>query len=78
MRVSVECREEEILVILRGDNAASPPFVVDQTSGFSIQSVAVCLVSREPQRRLALCHTPMSRFARFTYPRHCRNETSLS
>ncbi|MCA9257216.1 MAG: helix-turn-helix domain-containing protein [Phycisphaerales bacterium] len=46
-RVSVEYREDEILVILRGDNPASPPIVVDQKSEFSIQGVAVCLVSRE-------------------------------
>ncbi|MCB9858167.1 MAG: LexA family transcriptional regulator [Phycisphaerales bacterium] len=46
-RVSVEYRESEILVILRGDNPASPPIVVDQSRDFSIQGVAVCLVSRE-------------------------------
>ena len=46
-RVSVEYREDDILVILRGDNPASPPIVVDQSREFSIQGVAVCLVSRE-------------------------------
>ena len=46
-RVSVEYRNDEVLVILRGDNPASPPIVVDQSSEFSIQGVAVCLVSRE-------------------------------
>lgn len=46
-RVSVEYRDAEILVILRGDNPASPPIVVDQSRDFSIQGVAVCLVSRE-------------------------------
>lgn len=46
-RVSVEYRGDEVLVILRGDNPASPPIVVDSPDEFSIQGVAVCLVSRD-------------------------------
>lgn len=45
-RVSVEQRDERRLVILRGDNPAILPQVVDERSEFSIQGVAVCLVSR--------------------------------
>jgi len=46
-RVSVEQREGAKLVILRGDNPANPVQVVGEGSEFSIQGVAVCLVSRE-------------------------------
>lgn len=46
-RVSVEYREDDVLIILRGDNPASPPMVVDPESDFSIQGVAICLVSRD-------------------------------
>jgi len=45
-RVSVELRAGSRLVILRGDNPAIPPQVVDERAEFSIQGVAVCLVSR--------------------------------
>jgi len=46
-RVSVEKEGERKLIILRGDNPATPPALVDQTREFAIQGVAVCLVSRE-------------------------------
>jgi len=45
-RVSVELRDGRPLVILRGDNPAVPPQLVDERSEFSVQGVAVCLVSR--------------------------------
>lgn len=46
-RVSVEGRAGDRLVILRGDNPDTPPIVVDpQEQSFSIQGVAVSLVSR--------------------------------
>ncbi len=46
-RVSVEKRGDEKLVVLRGDNPEVPPIVVDpDREDFSIQGVAVCLVSR--------------------------------
>lgn len=46
-RVSVESRDGRRLVILRGDNPGVPPRVVDDGNEFSIQGVAVCLVSRD-------------------------------
>jgi transcriptional regulator with XRE-family HTH domain len=46
-RVSVERQGERKLVILRGDNPSTPPAIIDDTREFSIQGVAVCLVSRE-------------------------------
>ncbi len=46
-RVSVETRGGRRVVILRGDNPATPPTVLDETADFSIQGVAVSLVSRE-------------------------------
>jgi SOS-response transcriptional repressor LexA len=46
-RVSVEKHPRRTLVILRGDNPATPPSLIDDTRDFSIQGVAVCLVSRE-------------------------------
>lgn len=46
-RVSVEQRSGERLVVLRGDNPAVSPMVVDPAQQeFSIQGIAVCLVSR--------------------------------
>ena len=46
-RVSVERKGEGRLFILRGDNPNVPPRIVDETSEFTVQGVAVCLVSRE-------------------------------
>lgn len=46
-RVSVERRGRERIVILRGDNPRTPPAMVDDSREFSVQGVAVCLVSRE-------------------------------
>ncbi|MEK6642981.1 MAG: XRE family transcriptional regulator [Planctomycetota bacterium] len=46
-RVSVERRSEDRMVILRGDNPSTPPSVIDGSREFTIQGVAVCLVSRE-------------------------------
>jgi SOS-response transcriptional repressor LexA len=46
-RVSVEHRPGGRIVILRGDNPAVPPVLVDATRDFSIQGVVVKLVSRD-------------------------------
>lgn len=46
-RVSVEQHREKRLFILRGDNPQVPPSIIDETTEFSVQGVAVCLVSRE-------------------------------
>jgi len=46
-RVSVEEHAGRRLVILRGDNPHVPPVIIDEDSDFSIQGVAVSLVSRE-------------------------------
>jgi transcriptional regulator with XRE-family HTH domain len=46
-RVSVEEQASGRLVILRGDNPQVPPMIIDDTREFTIQGVAVCLVSRE-------------------------------
>lgn len=46
-RVSVEHRNGDPLIILRGDNPRVPPIVVDSTREFSIQGIVVQLVSRE-------------------------------
>jgi SOS-response transcriptional repressor LexA len=46
-RVSVERRGEHRMFILRGDNPNVPPSIIDETSEFTVQGVAVCLVSRE-------------------------------
>jgi SOS-response transcriptional repressor LexA len=46
-RLSVGTRERDRIVILRGDNPDIPPLIVDQRSDFSIQGVALTLVSRE-------------------------------
>ncbi len=46
-RVSVEWRDSQRLVILRGDNPRTAPLLVDSTRGFSIQGVVLRLVCRE-------------------------------
>ena len=46
-RVSVEEQATGRLVILRGDNPQVPPMIIDETREFTVQGVAVCLVSRE-------------------------------
>jgi len=46
-RVSVEKKGNSLLVILRGDNPAMPPIIVDDTQEFSIQGVVINLVSRD-------------------------------
>ncbi len=46
-RVTVEFQSDNRLVILRGDNPHSVPLIVDATREFSIQGVAMALVSRE-------------------------------
>jgi len=46
-RVTVERQDSRRLYILRGDNPRIPPMIIDDTMEFSIQGVAVCLVSRE-------------------------------
>ncbi len=46
-RISVERQGRRRLVILRGDNPHVQPVVLDETREFSVQGVAVCLVSRE-------------------------------
>jgi SOS-response transcriptional repressor LexA len=46
-RVSVDQRHGERVVVLRGDNPALPPLVIDGTRDFSIQGVVTTLVSRE-------------------------------
>lgn len=46
-RVSVERKGERRLFILRGDNPNVPPSIVDEAMEFTVQGVAVCLVSRE-------------------------------
>jgi SOS-response transcriptional repressor LexA len=45
-RVSVEQRGGARLVVLRGDNPAVQPLVIDSTRDFSIQGVVTALVSR--------------------------------
>ncbi len=46
-RVSVEVRSGRRTIILRGDNPAAPPMIVDNEVDFSIQGIVVKLVSRE-------------------------------
>ncbi len=46
-RVSVERRNGDRLVILRGDNPAQAPVVIDRSRDFSIQGIVVKLVSRD-------------------------------
>lgn len=45
-RVSVERRQDQLLIILRGDNPSVSPTVIDETADFSIQGVITHLVSR--------------------------------
>jgi SOS-response transcriptional repressor LexA len=45
-RISVERREANQVVILRGDNPAVPPMLLDHTREFSIQGIVTHLVSR--------------------------------
>lgn len=45
-RISVERRRERLLVILRGDNPAVAPLVIDEATEFSIQGVVTHLVGR--------------------------------
>lgn len=45
-RVSVERQREQTLVILRGDNPAIPPMVVDESQDFLIQGIVTHLVGR--------------------------------
>jgi SOS-response transcriptional repressor LexA len=46
-RVSVGMQDGRKIIILRGDNPAILPMIVDRTADFSIQGVVVTLVSRE-------------------------------
>ena len=46
-RVSVESRNGQRLIILRGDNPDSPPMLLDEASDFTIQGVVVSLISRD-------------------------------
>lgn len=46
-RVSVEWRDGERLVILRGDNPRIAPVLVDESQDLSIQGIVIRLVSRE-------------------------------
>ena len=46
-RVSVEWREGQRIVILRGDNPRVAPALVDSTQDFSIQGIVIRLVCRE-------------------------------
>ena len=46
-RVSVEHRNGDRLIILRGDNPGQPPVVIDPSREFSIQGIVVKLVSRD-------------------------------
>ena len=46
-RVSVGMQDGRKIIILRGDNPAIPPMIVDRSADFSIQGVVVTLVSRE-------------------------------
>ncbi len=45
-RISVETSGPERLIILRGDNPTTPPTVVSRGQDFSIQGIAISLVSR--------------------------------
>ena len=45
-RISVEQQRESRLIILRGDNPAVPPILVDDSRDFVIQGVVTHLVSR--------------------------------
>ena len=46
-RLSVETRDGERLIILRGDNPRTAPILIDQAREFSIQGVVIRLVCRE-------------------------------
>jgi len=46
-RVSVEWRDGERMVILRGDNPRVPPLLIDSSRDFSIQGIVIRLVCRE-------------------------------
>jgi len=46
-RISVGTQEGRRIIILRGDNPTAPPILVDETTDFAIQGVAITLVSRE-------------------------------
>ena len=46
-RVSVGVQGGEKIIVLRGDNPVVPPIIIDQGTDFSIQGVALTLVSRE-------------------------------
>jgi SOS-response transcriptional repressor LexA len=46
-RVSVEWRQGDRMVILRGDNPQVAPLLVDASREFSIQGIVVGLVCRE-------------------------------
>ena len=46
-RVSVDLRGERRVVVLRGDNPAIEPLILDESRDFSIQGVVTTLVSRE-------------------------------
>lgn len=46
-RVSVEHRNDNRVIILRGDNPAIPPRMVDDDTDFSIQGIVIKLVSRD-------------------------------
>ncbi len=46
-RISVEDRSAGRLILLRGDNPAVPPIMVDPETDFSIQGVVVKLVARD-------------------------------
>ena len=46
-RVTVEDRSSRRTIILRGDNPATPPAVVDADAEFTIQGVVIKLVSRD-------------------------------
>ena len=46
-RVSMEWREDEPIVILRGDNPRTAPLLIDPSREFSIQGIVIRLVCRE-------------------------------
>ena len=46
-RVTVEWRDEEPIVVLRGDNPRVSPILLDAGHDFSIQGIVLALVSRD-------------------------------
>ncbi|MCP4591259.1 MAG: LexA family transcriptional regulator [bacterium] len=46
-RVSVDLHDDRRTVVLRGDNPAVPPMLVDESTDFGIQGIVINLVSRE-------------------------------